>query len=369
MARVVVERVDQICEAVRSHRRVAVRGGGSKSALRADGDGIVLDLGGLRGVIAYEPDEFTFTAAAGTPLAEIDSMLAEQGQYLPFDPPLATRGATLGGAVAAGVAGPGRFRYGGIRDFLIGIEMVTGTGDRVRGGGKVVKNAAGFDLPKLMVGSLGTLGALTELTFKVFPAPESRVTVAASFASVPLAVAAVIGLSRSSFDLDALDLAPGGDGATVWIRLGGLRSALPGRARRLEQWLDERHRYSRIEHHGEEVPPVYWRETTDLSWSGDRLLVRVPVTPATVQTVDPRLEAEGAERRYSAALNAAWVSWPGPEARLDYLLASQGLSGLRVLGPPGAPMLGRLGGTELLRRVELALDPEKKFPSLRAGGG
>ena len=108
-------------------------------------------------------------------------MLAEHGQYLPFDPPLAAAGATLGGTVAAGLSGPGRYRYGGVRDFVLGVRFVDGMGNLVRGGGKVVKNAAGFDFPKLMVGSLGRLGVLAELSFKVFPQPPAFATLAVSY--------------------------------------------------------------------------------------------------------------------------------------------------------------------------------------------
>ncbi|MCB0114754.1 MAG: FAD-binding protein, partial [Caldilineaceae bacterium] len=148
-----VESVAEIQDAVRSHDRVEVGGGGSKPVLSTQHtDAALLDLAALRGVTVYDPGEFTFTARAGTPLSEVQVMLAEKGQYLPFDPPLAEDGATLGGTVAAGLSGPGRLRYGGVRDFLIGVRFVDGRGEEVRGGGNVVKNAAGFDFPKLMVG-------------------------------------------------------------------------------------------------------------------------------------------------------------------------------------------------------------------------
>src|SRR5690606_9356314 len=160
---------------------VAVVGGGSKAGLVAGDAEVRIDLSALRRLVEYDPGEFTFTAAAATPLREVREMLAAHGQYLPFDPPLADAGATLGGTVAAGRRGPGRLRYGGVRDFLIGIRFVDGRGALVQGGGKVVKNAAGFDLPKLMVGSLGRLGILTELTFKVFPAPPATASLRADF--------------------------------------------------------------------------------------------------------------------------------------------------------------------------------------------
>ncbi len=155
--------VAEVQEAVRSFERIALRGGGTKPGLAAAVDGVtVLDMRGLSGIVEYEPDEFVFTALAGTPVAEVAALLAEHGQYLPFDPPFVDAGATLGGATAAGLSGPRRYRYGGVRDFVIGVRFVDGRGDVVRGGGKVVKNAAGFDLPKLMAGSLGRLGALVE---------------------------------------------------------------------------------------------------------------------------------------------------------------------------------------------------------------
>src|SRR5580765_2672377 len=159
--------IDEVQQAVAGSAQVVVRGAGTKPALRAAaGEAAELDLSGLSGVLEYEPGEFTFTALAGTPVALVERLLAEHGQYLPFDPPLAARGATLGGTVAAGLSGAGRYRFGGVRDFILGVRFVDGTGALVRGGGKVVKNAAGFDLPKLMVGSLGQYGPVAELSFK-----------------------------------------------------------------------------------------------------------------------------------------------------------------------------------------------------------
>src|SRR5207249_11250784 len=131
---------------------------------------------GLRGISEYDPSECTFAALAGTPVREIAAALAERGQYLPFDPVLSEAGATLGGTVAAGLSGPGRFRFGGLRDFILGVRFVDGAGRLLRMGGKVVKNAAGFDLPKFFVGSLGRFGVLAEMTFKVFPRPASALT-------------------------------------------------------------------------------------------------------------------------------------------------------------------------------------------------
>ena len=155
--------------------RLLAVGAGTKLKLSAV-DGVKVSTSGLSGILEYDASEFTFTALAGTPVREIAAALKERGQYLPFDPMLAEAGATLGGTVAAGLSGPGRFRFGGIRDFILGVRFVDGAGRLLRMGGKVVKNAAGFDLPKFFVGSLGRFGVLAELTFKVFPRGAATLT-------------------------------------------------------------------------------------------------------------------------------------------------------------------------------------------------
>src|SRR3954447_2992182 len=169
------ESLAELVDAVRSTPRLLAVGAGTKPRLSAV-DGVKLTTAGLRGISEYDPSEFTFTAAAGTPVREIVAALAERGQYLPFDPMLCDAGATLGGTVASGLSGPGRFRFGGVRDFILGIRFVDGAGRLLHMGGKVVKNAAGFDLPKFFCGSLGRFGLLVEATFKVFPQPSARLT-------------------------------------------------------------------------------------------------------------------------------------------------------------------------------------------------
>ena len=149
-----------------------------------------LDLAALAGIVEHTPEECTFTALAGTRISDIERLLAQHGQYLPFDPPLAVAGATLGGTVAAGVNGSCRYRYGGARDFLIGARIVDGRGRLTRSGGKVVKNAAGFLLHQALVGSCGTLGILAELTFKVFPAAEAHATIRVDAADLASATCA-----------------------------------------------------------------------------------------------------------------------------------------------------------------------------------
>lgn len=167
----------ELVDAIRSTPRLIAVGGGTKPRMSAVAPEFArLSMAQLRGIVEYEPSEFTFTGFAGTPIREIMAALGERGQYLPFDPMLVLAGATLGGTVAAGLSGPGRVRFGGLRDFILGVRFVDGEGRLLRLGGKVVKNAAGFDVPKFLVGSAGRFGVIAELSFKVFPRPVASRT-------------------------------------------------------------------------------------------------------------------------------------------------------------------------------------------------
>ena len=144
---------------------------------------VAVSFARLNRVLHYDPGDLTLSVEPGTPLARIQELLAERGQFLPADPPYADR-AAVGGLVAANASGPLRYAYGTWRDFVVGMKFVTGEGKRVKTGGRVVKNVAGYDLSKLMIGSLGTLALLTEINFKVFPLPAGTATFAASFGDV-----------------------------------------------------------------------------------------------------------------------------------------------------------------------------------------
>ena len=144
------ETTGELQQIIKDHRQVLPVGRNTKPALSTALNGITqLEMGKISGIIEYEPGEYTFTAYAGTPVSEVQTELEKHGQYLPFDPLLVTAGATLGGVVAANTAGSGRYRYGGVRDFILGVHFIDGQGQLVRSGGKVVKNSAGFDLPNL----------------------------------------------------------------------------------------------------------------------------------------------------------------------------------------------------------------------------
>ncbi|MDR5683299.1 MAG: FAD-binding protein [Armatimonadota bacterium] len=347
--------IDDVQEVVRERTRIRPRGGGTKTALSAPADGeTVVDMSGLTGVVEYDPGEFTFSALAGTPVREVEALLAQHGQYLPFDPPLAAAGATLGGTVAAGLSGPRRYRYGGVRDFVLGVRFVDGEGRVVRGGGKVVKNVAGFDFPKLMVGSLGRLGVLVELSFKVFPRPRSYATVHVERADMSAAVEALKDLYVSRFDIEALDLEPPG---VLWVRIGGLSESLDVRLQRLLEFLG---RAARVLRGDEEV--ALWESVREFSWvPAGCSLVKVSITPGRVTALEERLAAREPARRYSVGGNLAWVACPGDLGDLDAILTSVGLAGLCVLGPPGRVRLGAWGDGVFAERVKRALDPGGRF--------
>lgn len=353
--------IDEVQQAVAASARVVVRGAGTKPGLGAlAGDAAVLDLSGLSGVLEYEPGEFTFTALAGTPVAAVERLLAEHGQYLPFDPPLVGHAATLGGTVAAGLSGAGRYRFGGVRDFILGVRFIDGTGALVRGGGKVVKNAAGFDLPKLMVGSLGQYGVLAEFSFKVFPRSEATLSLHAGFPNLAAALPPLQRVYTAPLDIDALDLVMGAAGqAELWVRLGGLNSVLAARAERIGQLLGGAEVLAGLDE------AALWRDARELSWApAGGCLIKVPLSPARLPNFDAALPA-GTLRRYSAGGNVGWVALPPEQlAGFETMLIAQGLSGLVVFGPPGRPLLGQRTGAAFARRVKTALDPNGRFPNL-----
>ena len=167
---------EQIRAAAALRRPLCVRGGGSKDFYGGEIQGEPLEVGMLSGITHCEPTELVISARAGTPLTQLERELETHGQMLAFEPPRFDGCATLGGAVASGLSGPRRAYCGALRDFVLGIEMIDGRGELLRFGGRVIKNVAGFDLSRLMAGSLGTLGLLTEVTLKTVPLPRSQRT-------------------------------------------------------------------------------------------------------------------------------------------------------------------------------------------------
>lgn len=174
------DRTDELAGVVQSafddHQPLLIKAGGSKSFLGESGEGEALDLSAHRGVVSYEPGELVLTARAGTPLAEIETLLAESHQALPFEPPHFGDSATLGGTIATGVSGPARPYTGAARDFVLGTRIINGRGEILRFGGEVMRNVAGYDLSRFMAGAFGTLGVLLDISLKVLPQPRVQTT-------------------------------------------------------------------------------------------------------------------------------------------------------------------------------------------------
>lgn len=314
-----------------------------------------LDMTGISGIIEYDPGEYTFTAYAGTSLATIAATLTEHGQYMPFDPPLVRTGATLGGTIAAGISGSGRHRYGGLRDFILGVQFVEGQGRLVRGGGKVVKNAAGFDTPKLMVGSMGRLGILISASFKVFPAPRATATLRANMPSLSEAMSAMARLMGGPYDLESLDLHPNASGSvTLLARIGGPADVLEARLERLRALVGK----GEFDMEDGET----WADSLEFKWVAARhLLVKTAVTPKTLPDLDRALSEVGAPRRYAVGGNLAWIAWPGSVDSLDQLLSRLQLQGLILRGDSPRALIGEPLQTGFLRRIRAALDPNHRF--------
>ncbi|WP_305821072.1 glycolate oxidase subunit GlcE [Massilia brevitalea] len=167
---------EQVRAAAASGTQLRIRGGGTKDWYGQSFEGEILDTRGHTGVVDYEPTELVITARCGTPLAEIEAVLAEQNQMLAFEPPHFGDSATFGGAIAAGLSGPRRANGGALRDFVLGAQLLDGKGDLLRFGGQVMKNVAGYDVSRLLAGSLGTLGLITEASVKVLPRPFAETT-------------------------------------------------------------------------------------------------------------------------------------------------------------------------------------------------
>lgn len=347
--------IAELKEFVLEHDRVRVFAGHTKSAL-SGGQGF--NLSALSGITAYDPEEFTITALAGTTLAEVHEVLAGNRQYLPFDPPFRAGGATLGGTLAAGLSGPGRYRFGGIRDFILGADFIDGSGQLLRTGGRVVKNAAGFDFPKLLTSSLGELGLLTELTFKVFPAPEAISTLRMQLAGPKDALAQLGRLARSPLDLGALEYHPPD---LVLLRVSGSANAHRERVQDVISYLGVPVDLLRSDE-GHEL----WAAEREFSWvPAAHKLVKVALNPTQVTAFETALLATSGPlaRRYGVAGNVLHLAWPAdqPAGELDSLLQRFQLAALPLTGEWPASRLGVQQGRYFLERIRSVLDPAGRF--------
>ncbi len=292
---------DRIRAAAAGGAPLAVRGGGSKRFLTGNIDGAALDVTGHRGIVGYEPTELVLTARAGTPLAEIEAVLAANNQMLAFEPPHFGPGATLGGTLACNLSGPRRPYAGSARDFVLGTRIINGRGEILKFGGQVMKNVAGYDVSRLMAGSFGTLGVILEASLKVLPRPPVEVTL--DF-ELPAAVAIERMNTWAAQPLPLSAAAHGGD--TLYIRLSGSEAAVRAARVRLGGELQEN-------------GATFWeelREQRRAFFQDDKPLWRLSVPAATPPVKLPGkwlLDWGGAQRWFKSDAAAADIV---PAARL-----------------------------------------------------
>ncbi len=352
----------EIADIIRESEQVIPIGNRTKLTLSADvlASATVLEMREHSGIVAYDPDEYTVTAKSGTTLAEVVDAVSQHGQYLPFDPLLVASGATLGGVVATNTSGSGRLRYGGVRDFILGVRFVDGLGNIAQGGGKVVKNASGFDLPKFMVGSLGRYGILTEITLKVFPSPAAYQTLQLNFSTLNAALEAIYSLANQPFELDALDFWQPDrtlPDTQCLIRIGGLTDILDERVTRLKTWLQDNTAVSTIDVKVDDAQ--IWSDLNALQWAADNdTIVKIPVPPRKLLELDQSGAID--KVHYYAAGNGALVTTQDLDALTTDLNRLQ-LNGLQLRGTNDQPILGNITWRPFAQRIKQALDPKNKF--------
>jgi glycolate oxidase FAD binding subunit len=247
---------------------MCIRGGGTKDFYGGSIHGYQLNTGDCRGIVSYDPTELVITARSGTPLVEVEAALREKGQMLAFEPPHFGTGATLGGCIATGLSGPRRAHAGAARDFVLGVRIVDGKGDDLRFGGQVMKNVAGYDVSRLMAGSLGTLGLLTEVSLKVLPVPAAETTLRLE-CNEDEAIALMNEWAGRPLPITATAYGDGG----LMVRLSGARVAVDAAAKKIGGLALGP---------GEAVP--YWtgiREHTDPFFAGGGALWRLSVKSTT----------------------------------------------------------------------------------------
>ena len=302
-----------------------------------------LDLSGYRGIIDYEPSELVITARCGTPLSDIETALAERGQFLAFEPPRPGGDPTLGGSIATGLSGPRRMQAGAARDFVLGATLLAGDGELLRFGGQVMKNVAGFDVSRLLCGSLGILGIITELSIKVLPKPRAEETLRLEMP----AREAVAAFNRWGGQPLPISAAAWHEGA-AWVRLSGAEPAVraacvtiggdrvfPALARK---WWDALRHYTHPVYSGESV----WR-------------VSVPSTaPPLPLPFEPLIDWGGALRWYC-----------GDVSTLDVrgLAVTAGGTAMRWRGAGSQSRFHPLPRAilEIHRRLKRSFDPEGIF--------
>jgi glycolate oxidase FAD binding subunit len=380
--------VEALAWATANAKRVEVRGAGTKADVGCPvAPDLTIDMLGLSGVIDYAPAELVLTARAGTTMAELERLVDDAGQMLAFEPmdygPLLggpAGAATLGGVMAANASGPRRLKDGAARDHFLGFQAVSGRGEAFKAGGKVVKNVTGYDLPKLLAGSWGTLAVLTELTLKVMPRPPSAVTLALvglpdadAARAMSLAMGSPADVSGAAHlpavvaTLAPLPAAVRAGGAVTLLRLEGFGPSVEARARLVTERLAH---FGAVEVFDAAQTAALWRWVRDVIAFADdpRPVWRITAPPMSGPAIVAGVQAEiAAEAFYDWAGGLIWLAAPpspdAGEAVIRRVAAPLGghaalirapalvRAAVAVFEPEPAPL------ADLSRRVKASFDP------------
>lgn len=331
-----------VLQAIDNQTPLVIRGGGSKDFLSPTSTDNTLSTASHEGIISYQPTELVLTARASTRLTDIEAALAEAGQMLPFEPPHFSDEATFGGAIASGLSGPIRPYTGSARDFVLGCKIINGKGQILQFGGQVMKNVAGYDVSRLMVGAMGTLGLLLEISIKVLPAyPEQLCLVQPREHRDALRFMRI--LSSQSLPITGLAY----DGENVRLRLAGATTAVKAAGRKLG---GERHSHD-----------DFWlalKEQSHRFFQGQQPLWRLSLPPAT-----PWLDqAEKQLLDWGGGLR--WFKSHEKPGRIFQLAADLGGHAQLFRGAkPGQPRSQTMSSVmqALHRNIKLSFDPQQIF--------
>lgn len=351
-----------IAEAGADGTKLELRGGGSKVDFGAPREAKIVSLSALAGVVDYDPAELVLTVRPATPLAEVQALVASEGQMLAFEP-YGDAGATIGGTVAAGVAGSRRITAGSARDHLLGFTAVSGRGESFVAGAKVVKNVTGYDLPKLMAGSWGRIGVMTELTLKVLPSPRRTVTLTAQGLTAEAAHALMAAALGSYADVSAAAHLERG---LTLLRVAGFAPSVEARCAALPGLLAAHGDLHRLDE--AEAAPLWHQAMTGAALVGGmRWRVHLPARNAA--GLIARLQPLGAQWAMDWGGARVWIALD--DAGLAVREAAAALQGEAVLvtGSRTIPAFHpRAHGVAALEaRVRRAFDPLGVFATARFG--
>lgn len=389
------EAADLVRDAATADRHLSIAGGETRAGFAAGRQAdAVLRATGLSGIVTYDPAEMVMTARAGTSVAEVEAALSKNNQMLAFEPIdhrglMGTHGEpTIGGVFATNASGPRRISAGAARDSLLGIRFVNGKGEAIRAGGRVMKNVTGLDLVKLLAGSFGTLGFLTEVTFRVLPRPQTEETIVvsglddeAATQAMALALALPLDVSGAAHLPESVRgrFLAGGlpEGPATVLRLEGLPASVPVRAEKFVAALSRLGPLVRLDTHDSRR---LWREIRDVAPYADgtkRPLWRVSVSPSAGARLvaDLRLEA-GIDAFYDWQGGLVWMRMEAdPEADLvrgmirrhggGHATLLRASDAARAVTPTFEPQPAAVA--MLSERVRASLDPAGVFFSGQMG--